>query len=248
MAQTLGPWIRAKLWAKLSGSALTMKLTSPWRYRVTFFERWRAIGEKPIFSNRAPSAAVSRAVYSTNSKPSVPIGLTSLMIPGWKPAVAAAMTTSSAVARAAAIRAGLTHHIGSDRRRPSRGSGSGEPLEGAGQLGLGLGGVGQPLALLLDDLGGRAGDEALIGELLLELVDLGGEARHLLVEAGALLAEVDRAGQRQGQRRLVDNQRHAARRNVAAAGIDAVEPRQPQDRLALGGQPRQGGGAGVAQA
>ena len=31
MAQAEGPWTRAKDWAKLSGSALTMKLISPWR-------------------------------------------------------------------------------------------------------------------------------------------------------------------------------------------------------------------------
>ena len=31
MAQMLGPCTRAKPWAKLSFSALTMKFTSPWR-------------------------------------------------------------------------------------------------------------------------------------------------------------------------------------------------------------------------
>ena len=31
MAQALGPCTRAKAWLKLSGSALMMKFTSPWR-------------------------------------------------------------------------------------------------------------------------------------------------------------------------------------------------------------------------
>ena len=75
MAQALGPWRRAKPWAKDSGSPLTRKLTSPWRHRVTSLARWRATGWKPRVSNRPASAAVSGAVYSTNSKPSVPAGL-----------------------------------------------------------------------------------------------------------------------------------------------------------------------------
>ena len=52
-----------------------MKLISPWRYSSTFFERCFAIALKPICSNRRPSAAGSGAAYSTNSKPSVPSGL-----------------------------------------------------------------------------------------------------------------------------------------------------------------------------
>src|SRR3546814_10884201 len=55
MEQIDGPWMRAKLWAKLSGSALRMKLMSPWRYSVTFFERWRATATKPMRSNSAAS-------------------------------------------------------------------------------------------------------------------------------------------------------------------------------------------------
>src|SRR6185295_4578568 len=75
MAQMLGPCWRAKRCAKESGSALTMKLIPPWRYRITFLWRWRAIALKPRRSNSAPIAFGSGAAYSTNSKPSVPAGL-----------------------------------------------------------------------------------------------------------------------------------------------------------------------------
>src|SRR3990167_8464776 len=74
MAHTLGPCRRAKRWAKLSGSALMMKLISPWRYSVTALWRCFAIGLKPMRSNSAPMAAGSGAAYSMNSKPSVPMG------------------------------------------------------------------------------------------------------------------------------------------------------------------------------
>jgi DNA-binding Lrp family transcriptional regulator len=75
MAQMLGPCSRAKRCAKESGSALTMKLISPWRYSSTFLWRCRAMAVKPMRSNSAPIAAGSGAAYSMNSKPSVPIGL-----------------------------------------------------------------------------------------------------------------------------------------------------------------------------
>src|SRR5260221_9801497 len=75
MAQTLGPCTRAKPCAKLSVSPLTMKLTSPWRNSETSLERCRATFVKPMVSNSLPSASGSAAVYSTNSKPSVPVGL-----------------------------------------------------------------------------------------------------------------------------------------------------------------------------
>src|SRR5580700_2340906 len=75
MAQTEGPCSRAKAWAKLSGSALRMKLTSPCLYSVTFFERCRAAATNPICSNSARNCCGSGPVYSTNSNPSVPIGL-----------------------------------------------------------------------------------------------------------------------------------------------------------------------------
>src|SRR5690606_12500683 len=51
-------------------------------YSVTSFERWRATAAKPIDWNSAPSACGSGAVYSTNSKPSVPIGLTASIAAG----------------------------------------------------------------------------------------------------------------------------------------------------------------------
>ena len=43
----------AKSAAKLSGSALTMKLISPWRYSATSLQRWRATRAKPRLSNSA---------------------------------------------------------------------------------------------------------------------------------------------------------------------------------------------------
>src|SRR5262245_6702073 len=52
-----------------------MKLIPPWRYRITFLWRWRAIALKPRRSNSAPISLGSGAAYSTNSKPSVPAGL-----------------------------------------------------------------------------------------------------------------------------------------------------------------------------
>ena len=94
MAQMLGPCTRAKPWAKLSGSALTMKFTSPWRYSVTSLDRCFATATKPMLSNSAPSAAGSGAVYSTNSKPSVPIGLISSI-----PATAGSMTLAMSTSR-----------------------------------------------------------------------------------------------------------------------------------------------------
>src|SRR5688572_28964253 len=42
---------------------------------MTFLWRWRATALNPMRSNSPPSAAGSGAAYSTNSKPSVPIGL-----------------------------------------------------------------------------------------------------------------------------------------------------------------------------
>ncbi len=75
MAQMLGPCRRAKRCAKESGSALTMKLISPWRYSNTFLCRCLAMAVKPMRSNSAPMATGSGAAYSMNSKPSVPIGL-----------------------------------------------------------------------------------------------------------------------------------------------------------------------------
>src|ERR1700761_1097855 len=75
MAQALGPWAVAKRAPWPPGSALTTKLISPWRYSVTALERWRPTARKPMRSNKACKSATLGAVYSTNSKPSVPMGL-----------------------------------------------------------------------------------------------------------------------------------------------------------------------------
>src|SRR3954454_16877851 len=81
MAQAQGPCTRWKAWAKLSGSAFRMKLTSPCRQSVTCLLRWCATARKPSWVNSASSAGRSGPVNSTNSKPSVPIGLASEMTP-----------------------------------------------------------------------------------------------------------------------------------------------------------------------
>src|SRR3954454_11765468 len=52
-----------------------MKLQSACLCRVTFLLLCRATSGKPIFVNSDRSSSMSGAVYSTNSKPSVPIGL-----------------------------------------------------------------------------------------------------------------------------------------------------------------------------
>src|SRR3954447_23332728 len=52
-----------------------MKLQSACLCRVTFLLLCRATSGKPIFVNSERRSSMSGAVYSTNSKPSVPIGL-----------------------------------------------------------------------------------------------------------------------------------------------------------------------------
>src|SRR6478672_11508495 len=54
-----------------------MKLQSACLCKVTFLLLWRATSGKPILVNSARRSSTSGAVYSTNSKPSVPIGLSS---------------------------------------------------------------------------------------------------------------------------------------------------------------------------
>src|SRR5688572_11281418 len=75
IAQAEGPCARANCWPKPPGSALMTKLMSPWRCSVTFLLRWRAATGKPMRANSDRRSSGSGAVYSTNSKPSVPIGL-----------------------------------------------------------------------------------------------------------------------------------------------------------------------------
>src|SRR5437868_2628239 len=52
-----------------------MKLQSACLCNVTFLLLCRATSGKPIFVNSERRSSMSGAVYSTNSKPSVPIGL-----------------------------------------------------------------------------------------------------------------------------------------------------------------------------
>ena len=75
MALAEGPWIWRKSAGWPLGSMFSRKLMSPWRMRMTLFERCLETAVKPIFSNRPFSRSGSGAVNSTNSKPSVPSGL-----------------------------------------------------------------------------------------------------------------------------------------------------------------------------
>jgi len=50
---------------------------SPWRKTVIFLVLWRATGTYPISLNSACNCSGCGWAYSTNSKPSVPIGLAS---------------------------------------------------------------------------------------------------------------------------------------------------------------------------
>src|SRR5215831_5188606 len=75
IAHADGPCSRAKFCATLCGSALMMKLISPCACSVTFLLRCRARAGNPSFANKVRSSSGSGAVYSTNSNPSVPMGL-----------------------------------------------------------------------------------------------------------------------------------------------------------------------------
>eukprot|EP01026_Neomeris_dumetosa_P075800 TRINITY_DN80667_c0_g1_i1.p4 TRINITY_DN80667_c0_g1~~TRINITY_DN80667_c0_g1_i1.p4 ORF type:complete len:106 (+),score=1.42 TRINITY_DN80667_c0_g1_i1:106-423(+) len=48
---------------------------SPWRHKLTFFERCRATSEKPSMVKTGSNIPSSGAENSTNSKPSKPMGL-----------------------------------------------------------------------------------------------------------------------------------------------------------------------------
>src|SRR3569623_587532 len=58
-----------------------MKLQSPCLWRVTFLLLWRATSGMPMRVNSERRSSISGAVYSTNSKPSVPIGFSRPRIP-----------------------------------------------------------------------------------------------------------------------------------------------------------------------
>jgi hypothetical protein len=78
-----------------------------------------------------------------------------------------------------------------------------EPLQRLLELGGGRLGLGLPLALLLDHVLGRAADELLVRELGIELLDLGSDFVDLALEPLRLCADVDDAGERQREGRLV---------------------------------------------
>ena len=80
------------------------------------------------------------------------------------------------------------------------------------------------LALLLDHVLGRAADEFLVGELGVELPDLGADLVDLALEPLLLGVDVDDAGERQRQGRLVEHDLHRARRRLAEG--DGVQPRE----------------------
>ena len=76
--------------------------------------------------------------------------------------------------------------------------------------------LGAALALLLDHLGRRLGDELLVAELLVDLADLDLFLGDLALQPDALGVEIDDAGERQGEGRLADRRsapNSAARRS-----------------------------------
>src|SRR6185312_807657 len=111
-------------------------------------------------------------------------------------------------------------------RTPPAGRGSRERREGLFQLrALRRGGV----ALgprLIELLGGhvRGGGEVL--ELRFAFFDIAFGLRQILAEPLALLVEVDDAGQRHVERDPVSHGRAVLRRQAAAGGLQALEPRQ----------------------
>src|SRR5690606_41067558 len=83
-------------------------------------------------------------------------------------------------------------------RRVFKGSEAFQPRQRCLQLRLPRLGGRQLLALLLDHLGGGAGDEVGVAQLLVEMADVAVEGGDLLLQPGALGGEVDDPGQRQG--------------------------------------------------
>ena len=75
-----GPWAATKSLAVAVGLRIDQKLISPWRYSVTFLERWRPPAQNPWARTARAIPQDSGCAYSTNSKPSVPIGLSALTV------------------------------------------------------------------------------------------------------------------------------------------------------------------------
>src|SRR5579883_1755174 len=100
-------------------------------------------------------------------------------------------------------------------------------------------GFGEALALLLDDLGLRLGEELLVAELLHDLVPLAFEHRRLLGEPRTLLVEIDGAGEVERHRRVAGQHLdHAPRPEQAIArrrfgNVDRGEARKALDGLLM---------------
>ena len=87
-------------------------------------------------------------------------------------------------------------------------------------------GVGLALPLLFDHVLGRAGDELLVGQLGVDLLDLVADLVDLSLQAVRFGADVDDAVERHGDRRLFeDDLDRAHRRRVGEIeGLNAGEP------------------------
>src|SRR5215216_602217 len=120
------------------------------------------------------------------------------------------------------------------RRRPTAQAAAGrrrsrpEAFQRRAEAGAGLLGLLAALALLLDDLLGRARDEGGVAELGVDLRDLVAELLDLLLQARALGLEVDDLADRQRIGRLAD---HELQRGLGCSlrGLDALDAGQPLD-------------------
>src|SRR4051812_9817940 len=112
---------------------------------------------------------------------------------------------------------------------PSRSADSGlQAFQCRAQAGGSLFGLLATLALLLDDLLGRARDEGGVAELGVDPGDLVAEFLDLLLQPRTLGLEVDDLADRQCIRRLADHELQRSLRR-GRRGLDALDARQPLD-------------------
>src|SRR5690606_13963238 len=87
----------------------------------------------------------------------------------------------------------------------------------------------QLLALRLDDLAGRVGDEFLVGEFLVQTRDLVGVPAEFAPDSRRLGTDVDKVAERYADGRLADNDLGGAAGRFGTEP-DLAGPRQPADR------------------
>ncbi len=104
-----------------------------------------------------------------------------------------------------------------------------EAGEGGFQLGLGVPGVGQPVAVLIDHLLGGPGQEVGVVELLGGAVDVGGPGGDFLGQARALGGEIDEIGDGQGAGGFADDEGRRAGRGAGGL-LRPVEPSEGEDQ------------------